>query len=96
MCRTDAANAMRAGLTARTPWRGRPLGITLDRAPRPAGDRRVAIRENDMAKGQMRSTKEKRKPKQEKKEKAISAYKQAYSTKPGGTSVMPPPIKKEG
>jgi hypothetical protein len=49
-----------------------------------------------MAKGQMRSSKEKKKPKQEKKEKALSAYKQAYTAKPGGTSMMPPPIKKEG
>jgi hypothetical protein len=48
-----------------------------------------------MAKGQMRSTREKKKPKQEKKEKAPSAYQQAYKAKPGGTPMMPP-LKKEG
>jgi hypothetical protein len=62
---------------------------------RPVGDRPVAKKESDMAKGQMRSSKEKKKPKQEKKEKAPSAYQQLYKAKPGGTSIMPP-IKKEG
>jgi hypothetical protein len=49
-----------------------------------------------MAKGQMRSTREKKKPKQEKKEKAPSAYQQLYKGKPSGGSIMPPPVKKEG
>jgi hypothetical protein len=43
--------------------------------------------EEAMAKGQMRSTREKKKPKQEKKEKAPSAYQQTYKAKPGA---MPP------
>ena len=49
-----------------------------------------------MAKGQMRSTREKKKPKQEKKEKGLSAYQQQYKGKPGGTTVIAPPIKKPG
>jgi hypothetical protein len=50
-----------------------------------------------MAKGQMRSPREKKKPKQEKKEKALSAYQQAYNQRPGGTTMISqPPIKKEG
>jgi hypothetical protein len=50
-----------------------------------------------MAKGQMRSTKEKKKPKQDKKEKAPSAYQQAYNQRPGANTVITqPPMKKEG
>lgn len=52
-----------------------------------------------MAKGQMRSTKEKKKPKQEKKEKAPSAYAQQYKNKPASPLVTPPapmaPFKKD-
>ena len=39
-----------------------------------------------MAKGQMRTPREKKKPKQEKKEKAVSAYQQAYNQRPGGNT----------
>jgi len=50
-----------------------------------------------MAKGQMRSTREKKKPKQEKKDKGPSAYQQAYNQRPGANTVMTqPPGKKEG
>jgi hypothetical protein len=49
-----------------------------------------------MAKGQMRSTREKKKPKQEKKEKKISAYQQAYNQRPSGNTVVMQPQKKEG
>ena len=52
-----------------------------------------------MAKGQMRSTKEKKKPKAEKKEKAPSAYAQAYKSKPGSPMITPSapmvPFKKD-
>jgi hypothetical protein len=50
--------------------------------------------ETEMAKGQMRSTREKKKPKAEKKEKVLSAYQQQYKAKPGASSM--PPIKKDG
>jgi hypothetical protein len=50
-----------------------------------------------MAKGQMRSTKEKKKPKQDKKDKAPSSYQQAYNQRPSGNVVITqPPLKKEG
>lgn len=49
-----------------------------------------------MAKGQMRSTREKKKPKAEKKSKVPTAYQQQYKAKPGGTPMMPSPIKKDG
>ncbi|MEX0591747.1 MAG: hypothetical protein WD207_11755 [Xanthobacteraceae bacterium] len=49
-----------------------------------------------MAKGQMRSSREKKKPKAEKKEKAPSAYQQQYKGKPGSTSIISPPMKKDG
>jgi hypothetical protein len=51
-----------------------------------------------MAKGQMRTPREKKKPKQEKKEKALSAYQQAYNQRPGGNTVIitQPPLKKDG
>ena len=51
-----------------------------------------------MAKGQMRTPREKKKPKQEKKDKPVSAYKQAYYQRPGGNTVVitQPPLKKEG
>jgi hypothetical protein len=52
--------------------------------------------ETDMAKGQMRSTREKRKPKQEKKEKKLSAYQQSFNQRPGGNIMVQPPAKKEG
>jgi hypothetical protein len=47
-----------------------------------------------MAKGQMRSNKEKKKPKADKKAKAPSAYKQQFG-KPSGSQPMMAP-KKEG
>jgi hypothetical protein len=49
-----------------------------------------------MAKGQMRSTREKKKPKQEKKEKVLSAYQQAYKGKGTATTIISPPVKKDG
>jgi hypothetical protein len=51
-----------------------------------------------MAKGQMRTPREKKKPKQDKKIKAPSAYQQAYNPRPGGNTVIitQPPLKKEG
>jgi hypothetical protein len=52
-----------------------------------------------MAKGQMRSTKEKNKPKQKKKDKAPSAYAQLYKNKPATTLITPAapmaPVKKD-
>jgi hypothetical protein len=52
-----------------------------------------------MAKGQMRSSKEKKKPKTDKKEKAPSAYAQTYKNVPGSTPMAPimtpPPVKKD-
>ena len=47
-----------------------------------------------MAKGQMRSSKEKKKPKQEKDKKhgGTSAYAQAYHAQPGGSSLT---VKKD-
>jgi hypothetical protein len=51
-------------------------------------DRSVEPRENEMAKGQARTTKEKKKPKAEKKIKAPSAYQQQFGkTQP--TSIAP-------
>jgi hypothetical protein len=47
-----------------------------------------------MAKGQMRSNKEKKKPKAEKKPKTLSAYKQQFA-KPSSSQPMMAP-KKEG
>jgi hypothetical protein len=46
-----------------------------------------------MAKGQMRSTREKKKPKQEKKEKGMSAYQQAYNQRPSGNTINTQPKK---
>jgi hypothetical protein len=46
-----------------------------------------------MAKGQMRTPREKKKPKQEKKEKAVSAYQQAYNQRPGGNTIVTQPKK---
>ena len=48
-----------------------------------------------MAKGQMRSSKEKKKPKQEKKEKHVSAYQQAYNQRPSGNTIVTQQPKKE-
>ena len=43
-----------------------------------------------MAKGQMRSTRETKKPKAEKKEKGMSAYASAYKSKPTHVHTTPP------
>ena len=49
-----------------------------------------------MAKGQMRQSKEKKKPKQDKeKKKGTSAYAQAYHTQPGSSPIGNPMGKKE-
>ena len=62
-------------------------------APAAAGSRK----EGNMAKGQMRTPREKKKPKQEKKEKRLSAYQQAYNQRPSGnTVIIQPQMKKEG
>jgi hypothetical protein len=59
----------------------------------------IRTQEIEMAKGQMRSTKEKKKPKADKKEKAPSAYSQLYKSNPGSTPMAPimtpPPVKKD-
>jgi hypothetical protein len=46
-----------------------------------------------MAKGQLRRPREKKKPKQEKKEKAVSAYQQAYNQRPAGNTIVMQPKK---
>ncbi len=43
-----------------------------------------------MAKGQMRSTREGKKPKADKKEKSVSAYASAYKSKPSHIQTTPP------
>jgi len=59
----------------------------------------IRTQEIKMAKGQMRSSKEKKKPKTDKKEKAPSAYAQTYKNVPGSTPMTPimtpPPVKKD-
>jgi hypothetical protein len=65
-----------------------PAGRRLDQAP----DRG----ENIMAKGQMRQSKEKKKPKQDKdKKKGTSAYAQAYHAQPSGSPLANPMGKKD-
>ncbi len=46
-----------------------------------------------MAKGQMRRTRETKKPKADKKEKGVSAYAAAYKSKPSHIQITP--VKKE-
>lgn len=46
-----------------------------------------------MAKGQMRSTRETKKPKADKKEKGVSAYAAAYKSKP--SHIQTTPVKKD-
>jgi hypothetical protein len=87
MCRSDVPKAIRPAPIDAKPDAGLGSHLIGWRFPGPGH------KETSMAKGQMRSSKEKKKPKAEKKEKGASAYQQQF----GKTRPASMPIgKKDG
>src|SRR5689334_21617864 len=80
----NVADATREHQPLAPPGQGSRIPPTLDS---PAAG--TSTQGNAMAKGQMRSNKEKKKPKKDKeKKKGTSAYASAYHTQPGGHPIV--------